>query len=668
MAPSKESTSKQPIEKIVQLSVNPFNPSIKAGNFWQDDYQDALEVKSIHQDVIERVESAVAQMAHDHVTRTILIQGESGSGKSYLLGRIKRELNDRAFFVYVGPCPEPQSYIWRHTLRNTVDSLMQVPEGESESQISLWLRSLLKLQNQKKSNWLQEGCDKFVNIMKAAYPVGLYRAKDFFRALYALTQSETFDVACDWLRGDDLDEDDLKKLKIRGSIDSEDAAQKILNNIGLIARETQPIVICFDQIDTTKGNYQAVLDINSTFHNSRVKNFLIIISVITDAWRVAKEKIQTSDLASIGQTLELRKISTDQAEEIWAANLYPLHRLANPRPKSPIDPLKREWLDAKVPGGKTLPRIALMIGETLVNHFKRHGKLPPVVPGTETETGPTPLLSTQFILVWQKEFKASRQRVSRIQQFSSPELIQRLREALEALSTDQIKTSILGNSRYSANSLSFKDSDKSIGVVWSEERNMQTFFHVMNACRSVNNRGAFDKLILVRSESTGGARNRGHQLYQQLFDKNTHLKPNLDSLYFLETYQKLVNDSGSRELVVGQKEISLKELRALVRETKVLDDCPILKELFEAVRGIGPGPVPVPGPGLKKVEGYLYSLIETQHILGRTVFLKNAKDQFSHVSDSDLESILVKMCQTGRIRIVDPSVKPEQQVICLVPS
>ncbi len=38
----------------------------------------------------------------------------------------------------------------------------------------------------------------------------IYRGKDFFSVLYALLDPELQMTATDWLRGEDLDEDDLK--------------------------------------------------------------------------------------------------------------------------------------------------------------------------------------------------------------------------------------------------------------------------------------------------------------------------------------------------------------------------------------------------------------------------------------------------------------------------
>ena len=106
-----------------------------------------------------------------------MLLGDSGSGKSHLLGRIKRRLNDRACFAYIGPWPDSQ-FIWRHVLRQTVDSLMAVPEGQSESQLIRWLRGL--------EFFIREGFAKrllgerrvFIRDMRASFPTA-YQGQGF---------------------------------------------------------------------------------------------------------------------------------------------------------------------------------------------------------------------------------------------------------------------------------------------------------------------------------------------------------------------------------------------------------------------------------------------------------------------------------------------------------
>ena len=130
------------IDWIIKCEANPFDSTtVKPGNFWQEQQNIALNVDSIHQEALSEIVALLDRVAGDRRTRTIILCGESGSGKSHLLGRLKQTLNPKAFFTYIGPWPN-SDFIWRHILRQTVDSLLYVPQGKQESQLLLWLHSL----------------------------------------------------------------------------------------------------------------------------------------------------------------------------------------------------------------------------------------------------------------------------------------------------------------------------------------------------------------------------------------------------------------------------------------------------------------------------------------------------------------------------------------------
>ena len=113
------------IEQLVRQSLNPFDPTtFRPGNFWKETQDEKQEVSSIHKEVLDRVEQTLDLLLSDRKTRTLMLSGDAGSGKSYLLGRLKRRLNDKACFAYVPPSPDSR-FIWRHILRQTVDSLLE---------------------------------------------------------------------------------------------------------------------------------------------------------------------------------------------------------------------------------------------------------------------------------------------------------------------------------------------------------------------------------------------------------------------------------------------------------------------------------------------------------------------------------------------------------------
>ncbi|MDF5732326.1 MAG: AAA family ATPase, partial [Rhizonema sp. PD38] len=270
------------IDDLIKREVNPFDLiNLKPGNFWGE-HQDLVQmVKSIHQQEVTDIEELLDLVATDHRSRTVLVLGDTGSGKSYLLGRIKRTLNPKAFFAYIGSWFNSDR-IWRHILQYSVDSLMQVPEGQQDSQLIIWLKSLsafskrsLKQRIFNNSIWelLQSDRQKFIKHLKETYKIaGIYNSDIFFGVLHDLTDPELYPLACEWLRGDDLSEESMQALKVRHCIDTEDAARNILANIGKVSTETQPIVLCFDNLDNIprlpsgSQDFQALFNVNTTIH------------------------------------------------------------------------------------------------------------------------------------------------------------------------------------------------------------------------------------------------------------------------------------------------------------------------------------------------------------------------------------------------------------------
>jgi hypothetical protein len=301
-------------------------------------------------------------------------------------------LNTQAFFAYIGPWPEG-GYIWRHVLRNTIDSLLQVPAGQAESQLLLWLKALVKPKQLDLSRWVWGKRKTFIQDLRAAYPTGIYNANEFFGVLYDLTNPDLFLTACDWLRGDDLDDDSLASLRVKQAIDSEDAAQKILSNIGKIAHATQPIVLCFDNLDNIPKlpsggpDLQSLFNVNTTFHNEKLKNFLIIISIITNTLKSHLNTVQPADRARVDKCLQLHPIPLEQAASLWVYRLRPLHQKLVEPPASSIAPLSQAWLDTKFPRGKALPRNVLILGQQLIDRYKQTGALPtPQLPASLAAT------------------------------------------------------------------------------------------------------------------------------------------------------------------------------------------------------------------------------------------------------------------------------------------
>lgn len=657
------------INDIIKREVNPFDViNLKPTNFWAEEQDSKLMVESIHKEAIIEIEGLLDLVGQDHRSRTVLLAGESGSGKSYLLGRLKRTLNPKAFFAYI-LCNWPDSSnIWRHILRHTVDSLIQVPEGEKESQLMLWLKSLtaftrsdIKQRIFNDNFWeaLQSNRQKFIKHLKDSYKkAGIYNPDMFFGVLHDLANPELYDLACEWLRGDDLNEDSMKEIKVKTCIDTEDAAKNILANFGRISTQTQPIVLCFDNLDTMPQLPEGFLDIqpffnvNTTIHGDNLKNFLVIISVITNTLKRHFDRILPADKAGIHKTIQLKPITIKQAEALWAYQLQPLHQLANPRPESAIFPLNREILEKTYPGGKTMPRNALTLGRQEYQKYK--GSVDP---------DPTP---AEFELLWQHEYTKSQGKITKISLLSSPDLIQMLQQSISSLKMQGVKTKLLSG-RYASYSLSYQHPTKreKLGIVWTEDSSMASFYHVMNACQTVFQKNLCQTMYLIRGGDLGKPNMAGNQLYRQIFtDTNhVHIKPSLQSIHYLATYQSLVNSAKSQELVIGGQTINLQRLETLINESEILNQCTLLQDL-----GIVSKPNPKPnGKDLRPVKNFLLNLVKTQGYMGVATLISQASNQFCDVKETEIRSLIEQLYQENKVKTVNPEAKLSEQLICLIP-
>ncbi|NEO07094.1 AAA family ATPase [Moorena sp. SIO3I8] len=668
------------IQEIIKQALNPFDPvTFATGNFWEDPENSALkDVESIHQHEINQITSTLSAVTQDHRPRTILLAGDSGSGKSYLLKRLKKQLNQQAFFAYIGPWANSDR-IWRYILRQTVDSLLKVPEGEQESQLLLWLKSLPAF---KKTGWLLNERKRFIADLRASYPGGIHRSKEFFGVLYDLTNPELYHLAYQWLRGEDLDEEDLKTLGVRGSIDNEDDAQNILINFGRISSSTKPIVLCFDQLDNIPRlpdgslDLQALFNVNSTLNTRFPNNLLIIISIVTNTWRRNLKKLQGADLARLSPKILLKNITLEQAESLWASILYPLHQQAEPKSTSPIYPLTRQDLEQEFPGGKTTPRQTLKLGNQLIQRYKTQGvnselSTTDSTPENDTAGESIPIeekILASLKLKWQKEFKKTDQTtIIRIQDIDESELIGMLREALEALEVRGIKPKFLSSSKtFASYSLSYQlpSPQGRIGVVWGETSNGRSFYHLMNACDNAIKSNRCQTLYLIRHTKISIKRDtKGYKLYSQLFNGYDHHHLKLDdisSVHYLATYHTLVNGACSQDLVLADKTITLEELKDLIRKSGILQDCPLLKDLN--IFSIEETKVP-----LNPVKEFVLNVLKQDQLIGLKVLIETTHRQFNRLKEIEIKQQIKELCQENELKLIPVDGSPETQSVYLVP-
>lgn len=658
MSKKDKSNTMATLKEIIQREPNPFDPvTLKTGNFWTDN-KNIATVNSIHQEAIEEIENLLYSVAKDRHTRTLLLLGDSGCGKSYLLARLKQSLNHQAFFAYIDPCPS-SDFVWQHTLRYTVDSLMHVPAGEEDSQLLLWLKNLANFRDRSLMKQLLGAKGLFVLNLRSAYPTGIFQPKDFFTVLYQLTQPKFYLLACDWLRGENLDTQDLQKLGVTTVIDTEEAAMGILGNFGRISAYNKPIVLCFDQVETYRNSdgsfdLSSVFNINTTLHNSNYKNFLVIISIVRDRFQERKNNLLQSDLARLENIVTLKQIDLHQVEALWSSRLVPLHDRVQPPPGSSIAPLKKEQLLQYYPGEKANLRDSLALASKLFLAYKTER--------TDIEKIEENLPAS-FKLLWQQELQKTKNNLTRIRQFSSQELLDMLAQSALALQVNKLKNKLLPG-KYASYSFSYQspEQNRKIGILWCEEPSLKSFSFAMKACEKVKRQQRNFTFILLRSETVGSPKNKGYQLYKKIFCRSPHrhLQPSLDDVSYLKTYQKLANEAIAGDLVLGFQTISLSQLQSLVYESGVLRECDLLKEItIIPTKKHTATKQPTPD----RVKEMLLNLAKVHKIIGKQKLIDQASLQLTNLEPDKLEQSLEQLQTENLIAIVNPNAPIEEQII-----
>lgn len=208
----------------------------------------------------------------------------------------------------------------------------------------------------------------------------------------------------------------------------------------------------------------------------------------------------------------------------------------------------------------------------------------------------------------------------------------------------------------------------------------------MEACQKAINQNPSQTLYLIRAEAMGNQNNAGYKRYTKIFTGSPHCRitPNLKSVHYLATCHSLVKDAREGDLVVSGKTLKLKDLQALIRESKVLHDCPLLQDLGiitdtgetsresngnGKTKDVGYGNGRSGGNNVYKqqVKDFLLNLVTTQQFLGRQTLIQNALNQFSQVDNSQVNQLIQQLRQENKIQILDPNAKPEAQLICFVP-
>lgn len=190
-----------------------------------------MDVESIHGAAFAVLWQHYRQIEYSEKPMSVIVTGEPGSGKTHLLARLRRKIEEqepsrRAWYVYM-PCTASARTIWRHLQWHLAESLLERMEG---------------------------GEARFIRLLQDS-PQRIARAKHLAmeRVLTNLAAGRHLAAAKAWLRGEQLTEEDLAPLGVAAEKEGEEHSRDMESALAVKAllRVLWPdaVVICFDQVE-----------------------------------------------------------------------------------------------------------------------------------------------------------------------------------------------------------------------------------------------------------------------------------------------------------------------------------------------------------------------------------------------------------------------------------
>jgi hypothetical protein len=303
-----------PWERRLLFGPNPFEPAILPF----DRRLPVPDVMSIHARATARLISTVDAVRFEGAGRTALVRGESGTGKTHLLHRVARMLDGRAWFATVDPIGSAPRLLG-HTLRRIVTDLAKTGSPFFGTALRELAASLLTAglnavpAGPAKEELIERMVGADAGFMQTdsalrercidACARALSRAndsvdEDVVRVLLRLWLRDRAPIALDWLRGIELDDEELRMLGVAQPLSDPALAAGALRTLGVLAQGCRrPIVVCFDQTETLEsiGGQGAVAALFSATRTlASLEGFAVVVTCLEDLWarrfaRIAEE-------------------------------------------------------------------------------------------------------------------------------------------------------------------------------------------------------------------------------------------------------------------------------------------------------------------------------------------------------------------------------------------
>ena len=337
---------KEILEKFKQLG--PYKNTV-VRNPWETN---VIDVEEIHQTSYRKAIRSIDNVKKNRNAAIFVLQGEPGSGKSHLLWRISKNAEEKRFlFVNIVPYISVSGISYTIILQSLIESLLKKhPNLKSrpiDHLIGWTIKQGLKLVEQKKiprqstfyveTILKQNGLPFVAKGIFETIPQKNTREKlkqeikntltnkykefprYFFHLIAMLMDKEKERLAIDFLRGEELSNEELKELNLSAGFRiNEDVAYKLL--ISFLNFSPFPFVISIDQIETIDRHLSRE-DIKDFFEKivrlfSNSGNALFLLSVQTQTFKKWEKFLPVNVAERLSERATIFPLNISDAKEI----------------------------------------------------------------------------------------------------------------------------------------------------------------------------------------------------------------------------------------------------------------------------------------------------------------------------------------------------------------